>query len=169
MYTWGPILLLALIPAWWYPSRTLVLPRRERMFVVVSWVVFCCSRRESVFTVAVQTAASVTSCRSCHFFSSPWPITGFGGLARQGRAGGRRRPPFVGADRLPEPVLQSWKMFWAEGPQLPWYRVLTLTSGAENPYLGTWWVPTMILAATLALAAGIWRYGSRLEMTNGVR
>ncbi|MBK9241610.1 MAG: hypothetical protein IPL75_15420 [Acidobacteria bacterium] len=55
------------------------------------------------------------------------------------------------------------------GPQLPWYRVLTLTSRPDSAWLGTWWPPTMLLVLTLAVAAGIWRYGSRLEITHGAQ
>ena len=42
-----------------------------------------------------------------------------------------------------EPVGRSWELLFAEGPQLPWYRVLTLTSNPDNPWLGTWWLPTL--------------------------
>ena len=62
-----------------------------------------------------------------------------------------------------EPVQQSWRLFLTEGPQLTWYRVLSLTSDPGNPWLGTWWVPTVVLALTLAFAAGLWRYGAHLE------
>ena len=169
MYTWAPILLLALIPAWWYSSRSLILPRRERNFLVVAWVVFL------LFTSANQ----YSRLQFNSGFRYLVPLVPFLMLALADhwvRMNRRLKVVLATAAVLHswvltvyrEPVLQSWKMFWAEGPQLPWYRVLTLTSGAENSYLGTWWVPTAILAATLALAAGIWRYGSRLEMTDGV-
>jgi len=60
-------------------------------------------------------------------------------------------------------VGKAWQMFLAEGPRLPWYRVLSLTASPDNRWLDTWWVPTVLLAVTAATAAAIWRIGSRLE------
>jgi hypothetical protein len=62
-----------------------------------------------------------------------------------------------------EPVNVSWRLFMSEGPQLSWFRVLGLTSGSHSVWLGTWYVPSMILALTLAVVACIWQYGARLE------
>ena len=47
--------------------------------------------------------------------------------------------------------MTSWRMFLDEGLQLPWYRVLSLTSQPGNPWLGTWWVPAALLAITAAV------------------
>jgi hypothetical protein len=68
-----------------------------------------------------------------------------------------------------EPVGRSWQMLFAEGPQLPWYRVLTLTSNPDNPWLGTWWLPTLLIGTTTVACVGIWRYGGRLETTHGTQ
>ena len=38
-----------------------------------------------------------------------------------------------------------------------------MTSDPGNPWLGTWWVPSVLLVATMATVAGIWTYGGRLE------
>lgn len=62
-----------------------------------------------------------------------------------------------------EPVHTSLRMLLDEGPQLPWYRVLGLTSGAGTPWLGTWWVPAAILVIMTAALTALWRYGARLE------
>jgi hypothetical protein len=62
-----------------------------------------------------------------------------------------------------EAVPVSWKLFLAEGPQLPWFRVLRMTSAAGNPWLGTAMVPAIILSGVMMVAAFIWWYGARLE------
>ena len=62
-----------------------------------------------------------------------------------------------------EPVQTSLRMLLDEGPQLPWYRVLGLTSGSGTPWLGTWWVPAAILVIMTAALTALWRYGARLE------
>jgi hypothetical protein len=54
-------------------------------------------------------------------------------------------------------------MFLDEGLQLPWYRVLGLTSDPSNPWLGTWWVPGSIIAIALLTCWLLWRAGSRME------
>jgi hypothetical protein len=42
-----------------------------------------------------------------------------------------------------------------------------MTSNPDNPWVGTWWIPTLLLASALVIVAWIWKYGSRLEMTRG--
>lgn len=62
-----------------------------------------------------------------------------------------------------EPVHTSFRMLVDEGPQLPWYRVLGLTSNTATPWLGTWYVPAAILIIMAAALTALWRYGARLE------
>ncbi len=169
MYTWGPVLLLALWPSRWYDASTLVLPRFERRWLAVTWIVFL------LFTSANQ----YSRLQFNSGFRYLVPLVPFLMLALTDHW--KRLPATV---RWPivilsvvhswvltvfrEPVLQSWKMFLHEGIQLPWYRVLGLTSAAGNPWLGTWWVPSIILALALGLCLLIWRGGARLEASTGV-
>jgi hypothetical protein len=60
-------------------------------------------------------------------------------------------------------------MLLDEGPQLPWYRVLSLTSDPSNPWLGTWWVPAIVIVSTLLIAWTIWRLGARMEADHANR
>ena len=59
-------------------------------------------------------------------------------------------------------------MLLAEGPQLPWYRVLGLTSAPSTPVgrdlVG---VHRSIIAVTMLLVWIIWRTGARLEVAHG--
>jgi hypothetical protein len=66
-----------------------------------------------------------------------------------------------------EPVVRSYQMLLEEGPQLPWYRVLGLTSAPSTPFVGTWWVPSLIITVTMLLVWIIWRTGARLEVAHG--
>jgi len=170
MYTWGPVLLLALIPTWRYPASSLVLPRPERRFVAMACLLFVLfasmnqySRLQfnSGFRYLIPLVPLLILAAADHWIRLSRTI-------RIAIMTGAVLHAWVLAVYR-EPVQQSWRLFFAEGPQLSWYRVLSLTSDPTNPWFGTWWVPSLILALTLATISGIWRYGSRLEITHGVR
>jgi hypothetical protein len=170
MYTWGPLLLLALIPARRYDPGSLILPVLERRWLAVTWVVFL------LFTSANQ----YSRLQFNSGFRYLVPLVPFLMLAIADHWT-RMRPALRWAVAsvvilhswvltvFREPVVRSWQMFLDEGPQLPWYRVLGLTSDPSNPWLGTWWVPSLILTATLLLAWTIWRTGDRLERAHDQR
>lgn len=162
MYTWGPILLLALIPV--RDSSTLLLPKFERRWLAVTWLVFVLfastnqySRLQvsTGFRYLVPLVPFLMLAIADHWFRIPrrlqwtiaiacivhaWVLTVFR-----------------------EPVGKAWRMLFAEGPQLPWYRVLSLTGDAGSPWLGTWWVPVAILTLTGAIAWTIWHAGAGVE------
>lgn len=164
MYTWAPVLLLALWPARAYPAASLILPMRERRFTALAWIVFV------VF-------ASMNQYSRLQFnsgFRYLVPLVPFLVLAIADhwvRFSSRLKWVIASAAIVHswvltvyrEPIFQSWKLLWSEGPQLPWYRVLSMTSDPQNPWLGTWWIPMVIIALTLAVVAGIWGYGARVE------
>lgn len=168
LYTWGPVLLLALIPVWRYPESSLVLPRYERRWLVAAWWIF----------LLFASANQYSRLQYNSGFRYLIPLVPFLVLAstdRWIRLSSRVRLVITFAAVLHswvltvfrEPVLRSWQMFFEEGVQLPWYRVLTLTSPAMA-WLGTWTVPSAVLVVSCASAFGIWRYGARLELRNGV-
>ncbi len=165
MYSWGPLLALAVIPVWRYPVQSLLFPKFERRWLVVTWIVFLLftsanqySRLQFnsgfrylaplvpflMFALAdhwIRLRPSVRLIVGSLAVLHSWVLTAFRELS----------------------LVDSWKGLFAEGPQLPWYRVLGLTASPDNPWLGNWWVPTAIIALTAIVAAGIWRYGARLE------
>ena len=169
MYTWGPILLLALIPARGLDKNSLILPMFERRWLVVTWlalVLFASANQYSRLQVStgfrylVPLVPFLMLAIADHWFRLPrrlqwtiaiaaiihsWVLTVFR-----------------------EPVVKSWQMLFAEGPQLPWYRVLSLTGDPANPWLGTWWIPSTILLGTMFVAWTIWRLGARVEGAHGI-
>lgn len=168
MYTWGPILLLALIPARRRDTSSLFLPMFERRWLVVTWLVFVLfasanqySRLQvsTGFRYLIPLVPFLMLAIADHWFRLPrrlqwtiavaavvhsWVLTVFR-----------------------EPVFKSWQMLFTEGPQLPWYRVLSLTGDPSNPWLGTWWVPSIILLGTVLAAWTIWRLGAGMERAHG--
>lgn len=164
MYAWGPLLLLALVPARWYPAESLVLPKFERRWLAVTWVVF----------LLFASANQYSRLQFNSGFRYLLPLVPFLVLALADtwvRLPSVLRIAIAVAVCLNSWVLtafreslgKSWNLLLVEGPQLPWYRVLGLTASPDNPWLGNWWVPTAILALTAMVAAGIWRYGARME------
>jgi len=169
MYSWGPVLLLSLVPVWRYAPGSLVLPGRERWFVAIAWIVF----------LLFASANQYSRLQFNSGFRYLIPLVPFLMLAIADHwvRLGRRARVLIAAlvvfhswilSVYREPVVQSWQLFFTEGPQLPWYRVLGMTSNPESFWLGNWWVPSLLLGLTLALVAGIWRYGGQLEGTDGV-
>jgi hypothetical protein len=168
MYTWGPLLLLALLPTRGRDANSLILPRFERRWLVVTWLVFVLFASTNQYSrLQVSTG-----------FRYLVPLVPFLMLAvadhwfrlRRGVQWTIAVAAIVHSWVLTvfrEPVLKSWQMFFSEGPQLPWYRVLSLTSDPGNPWLGTWWVPSLILLVTAFVAWTIWRVGARMETAHG--
>jgi hypothetical protein len=165
MYSWGPLLALSVIPAWRYPPESLLFPKFERRWLVVTWIVFLmftCANQYSrlqfnsgfrylaplvpflMFALAdhwIRLKPTVRLIVGSLVVFHSWVLTAYRELS----------------------LVTSWKQLFTEGPQVAWYRVLGLTASPDNPWLGNWWVPTAILAVAAMVATGIWRYGARLE------
>ena len=164
LYTFGPLLLLALVPATRYRADALLLPQRERWFVIAAsaaFLLFCSVNQYSrlQFNSGVRYLVPLVPflflALADHWIRMPhW--------ARAGIATVAVLHSWV-LTAFREPVNVSWRLFLSEGPQLSWYRVLGLTTGSPSVWIGTWYVPSAILAVALAVIAGIWQYGARLE------
>lgn len=163
LYTWSPVLALALLPA---AARQggLVVPRPERRWIAVVFI-------------ALLLFASMNQYSRLQFnsgFRYLVPLLPFGVLLiadHWSRFDRRLRWALMGAAVLHswvltvyrEPVPRSWQLLLAEGPQLPWYRVLSMTGNPDSPVLNTMWIPLVLLAGTMGLAVALWRHGARLE------
>jgi hypothetical protein len=164
MYTWCPLFLLGLVPAIWYASGSLILPRRERRFVIVSLLAVL------IFSSANQYARLQWNSG----FRYLLPIVPLVFLAVTDHL--IRMPNWLRVPLSIVAVLHSWvltvfretsvqaawALFFREGIQLPWFRVLTMTSSPDSPLINSR-VPVAILAAMLFSIFVIWRYGHRAE------
>jgi hypothetical protein len=169
LYVWSPITLLALIPAWRYHRSSLILPGTERQFVVVAVIavmLFCATNQyarlqwNSGLRYLLPLVPFLFLALSDHWVRLPlWARVPIGAVAIS-----QAWVLTVFREQTP----RAWQLFFEEGPRLPWYRVLSLTSRPDSPWLNTWWVPTLALIVVLALVAGIWRYGARQELNDGV-
>jgi hypothetical protein len=167
MFTWGPVLALALLPG--PAARTgLIVPRLERRWIAAA-------------SVALLVFASMNQYSRLQFnsgFRYLLPLVPFLILVlaeHWQRFAPRLRWAVMGVALwhswvltvYREPVGRSWQLFAAEGPQLPWYRVLSMTGNPDSPWLGTIWVPSLLLGLTLAFVVAVWRYGARMESRYG--
>ena len=170
MYAWGPVLLLALIPARRYLPQSLILPMFERRWLAVTWLAFLLFAASNQYSRLQFNSG----------FRYLVPLVPFLMLAiadHWKRLNSTLRWAIVAVSVLHswvltvyrEPVFKSWKMLLDEGPQLPWYRVIGLIGNPSNPWLGNWWLPTTILVVTLVMARWCWKAGARLEALNEKR
>ena len=164
LYTWAPLLALSLVPTWRYPPESLVLPRFERRWLVATWIAF----------LLFSSANQYSRLQFNSGFRYLIPLVPFLMLALADHWRRLGRPWQIGITMcvvlhswvltvFRESAGKSWRMLLSEGPQLPWYRVLSLTSRPDNPWLGNWWVPSVVIAVTLGMAALIWQVGARAE------
>jgi hypothetical protein len=164
LFAFGPLLLLALVPAVRYRQDTLILPRRERWFLIAAsaaLMLFCSMNQYSrlQFNSGVRYLMPLVPLMflalSDHWLRMPsWARLTIGAAAVL--------HSWV-MTVFREPAGLSWHLFVSEGPQLPWFRVWRLTTGSPSPWLTSWYIPALLLAATMALVACIWQYGARLE------
>lgn len=167
MYAFGPLLLVALVPARRYPEAGLVLPRRERVFTALfltAFMVFCACNQYSrlqwntgfryllplvpfAFLEASDHLArmrtGVLAAITVPVVLHTWVLTMV-----------RYTPPERGD---PEAVPESWRRFLTEGVQFPWLNVLRSTPSIDVPLLRAWYLPYLLLAALAGLIWLVWR------------
>jgi hypothetical protein len=164
MYTWAPVLLLALVPTRRHAASAMILPRFERRWLAAAWVVllvFASSNQysrlqfNSGFRYLLPLVPFLVLALADH-----WVKLGAG--ARCGLASAAILHAWV-LTVFREPVPRSWEMLLSEGPQLPWYRVLGLTAGPGHAWLGTWWLPVLMIVGIVGVSIFVWRLGDRME------
>lgn len=164
MYTYGPLLIIGLWPVWRYAQEKLILPRRERYFVIACWLAFLlfCSANQYArmqfntgFRYLVPLVPLIFLALSDHLVRLPRPWVA--------------AITFVAVlhtwvlSMMREPVPLSWRLFLSDGPTLPWLSVLRKTSPADAPFITHPLLPLLILGLILAASLALWHYGARLE------
>jgi hypothetical protein len=165
IYSWGPLLLMGLVPAIWYRANTLILPRRERRFVAACFLailLFSSANQyarlqwNSGFRYLVPLVPFICLALADHWVRLPrWSrlsIWIFVGLHS-----------WVLTVFRENSLLLSWSDFFHEGIQLPWFRVLRMTSAPDSWLLKGQVVPIAILSVTFLVCCTIWRVGARRE------
>jgi hypothetical protein len=167
MYAYGPLLLVALVPSWWYSRDELILRRPERLFAIalfVSMLLFCASNQysriqfNSGFRYMVPLVPILFLAASDHLVRLPrrWLLA----LAI---------PALLNSwviSMVREPVPESWQRVLSEGIQFPWLTVLKQTSSPDHPVLGNPLLAPAILLFTAGVLVTIWRVGARAEIEN---
>jgi hypothetical protein len=161
MYLYGPLLVLGLVPVFFYRRDQLIFPRAERLFAAayfVALLTFCAANQysriqaNSGFRYLVPLVPIIFLAASDH-------------LARISRfwLGVIAIPVLIHSwviSMVREPVPLSWQRVLSDGIQFPWLTTLRLTS-PEGSILTSPWVPVVVGAFTALLVAAIWMLGRR--------
>ena len=168
LYTYGPLLMLGLVPSRWYRSRELLFPRPERAFTAAfffAFLMFCSANQysriqeNSGFRYMIPVVPFIFLAASDHLARIPkrWlPVLLVPVLANS----------WV-ISMVREPVDESWQDVLSQGPQLPWLNVLKATSPADHFILSHPLLPTALIGMTLLVIFGILRLGSKAPLTEG--
>jgi hypothetical protein len=171
LYVFGPLLLIGLWPAR-YPASELILPRRERWFVVALIAVFMgfCSANQyslmqwnSGFRYLLPLVPFIFLQASDHL--ARWPRWALAAVAVPAvlHTWVLSMVRYVKVDfEVGNPaVLESWVRVASEGVQLPWLNILRLTV-PDPAHPIHWWIwPYALLSLALGLCAAIWYLGER--------
>lgn len=163
LYTFGPLLLIALVPTFRYARESLILPRAERRFVAaffVAFLLFCAANQYSRmqwntgFRYLVPLLPFLFLAATDHLTRLPagWKV------AITVLAVGHSW--VIAAMRQSVPL--SYAVLLERGPELPWLQVLRMTVPPDTPIVTAWWLPLLILGATAVAAWGIWTWGDRM-------
>jgi hypothetical protein len=156
MYTYGPLLLVGLVPASLYRGQALILPRTERWFAAALFVglLALCSVNQysrlqfnSGFRYLVPLVPIIFLAAADHLARLPrrWLVA----LAVPAVANS-----WV-ISMVREPVPESWRRVVTEGIQFPWLTVLRMTA-PEGSMVGSPLVALAIAAAAASLIALVW-------------
>ena len=168
LYIYGPLLLLGLVPAIYHHTK-LILPRRERLFVIAcfaAFLTFCAANQYSRlqfnsgvrYLIPLVPFIFLASCDHLLRLPKVWKIS----ITVLAILHSWVTTVFR------EPIPEAWALFLENGVQVPWLMVLRQTSTSGRSILWHPLLPGVILGVTLLLLLGLWTYGARLE-TQGQR
>lgn len=169
MYTYGPLLMLGAVPAWFFykkqrGDRPMILDRAAWWFItayVFAFLTFCSANQFSriqansgfrymiplVPLIFLQVADHLVHWQKKWLWLLLVPITIHSWVISMVR----------------EPVDESWHAVLTEGPRFPWLGVLRATQPPDHPILSSpllWWG---LAAFVGAVCWGIWALGARAQ------
>lgn len=167
--TYGPILLLALIPVSDSEERPRIIPRRERLFLwsfCVAFLLFCSANQYArmqwntgfrylmplvplLFLLASDVLSRLKA-PALWLLSVPLLVHSFV-LAQTRWTVGTMKAAETGNS-----VAGSWERFLGAGPDLPWLRVLRETQPADS-LLQAPWLASLILGIVALVCLVLWR------------
>ena len=160
MFTFGPLLITAFFPIRFYRQERFILPRKERRFVFVFFILFL------TFCAANQYSRMQFN-TGFRFLAPLVPLLYLAASDHLNRLSGKwltliSVPTIFHSwvlSMVREPVIDSWRQFLREGIMFPWLRVLKLTNPPDHPILSSPFLPLSILLFCAILIFGIWRFG----------
>lgn len=162
MYVYGPLLLLGLVPTFFYNRDELILPRTERTFAAIfflAFLTFCAANQfsriqfNSGFRYLIPVVPIVFLAASDHLIRlrRVWLLL----IAV---------PALLNSwviSMVREPVPVSWHEVLTHGIQFPWFNVLRMTVFQGHPMLQGPLIPLAVTLLTALTVAAIWRLGPR--------
>jgi hypothetical protein len=159
MYVYGPLLLVGLIPSFFYGRQQLILPRPERLFAAfffLAFLTFCAANQysriqfNSGFRYLVPLVPVIFLAAADHLarMSRRWLIV----LAV---------PAVLNSwviSMVREPVPASWIRVLTEGIQFPWLTTLRLTQ-PKGSIVASPFLPIAIACLTSLFIAAVWKMG----------
>ena len=166
MYIYGPVLVLGLIPAYFYNRNKLILPRPERILTVIyfaMFLTFCAANQYSKvqfnsgfrYLIPLVPLIYLAVCDHLVRMQNRWLtiIT---------------VPIFLHSwviSMMREPIPESWGRFLKEGFQLPWLNVLKITSTEAHPILSrSSLLSIIVILLAFWLVFFIWKVGNKMEV-----
>lgn len=164
MYVYGPILILGLVPTYFYNCNKLILPHPERVLVTVYFaifLIFCTANQYSRmqfnsgfrYLLPLVPLIYLSVCDHLVRFSRRWLII-------------LVVPILLNSwiiSMVREPAPESWYRIITEGFQLPWLTVLRASAPEDNSVLSSRLLPITIITFTFSLTYFIWKLGKYCE------
>ena len=159
MYTFGPLLILALIPVRWYRQEDLIVPLWERRWVAIFFflfLTFCAANQYSRqqfnsgfrYLLPMVPILFLTLSDHLKYLSNRWLIV-------------LTIPVVLNSwviSMFRETVPESWRLFFSEGFQLPWLSVFRQTRPEIPAFLQGQLLPLLILFISGLMILAIWRF-----------
>jgi len=169
LVVYGPLLLLAFVPGWWYRTQDLVLPRRERVFVAAlasAFLIFCsCNQYARLqwntgFRYLMPLVPLWFLALSDHLKRAPVWLLAALTVPAVAHSWALSMVRYINDGGGPI-VAETWRRVAEHGVQLPWLSVIRRTPTLPYEWLRSSLVPYAVLAIAAAAITLVWRLRRR--------